>query len=606
MFFKIKKTSLLTSSRSLENENGFTTNNERIRANSYGIPKTNTVYNTSYEIINEIKAKRKKMSKEVIRNRYDLINKIEKVERIESSTKYFSTNLFKLDCTQHIKFLDLNYSCVDYAEEMFPKDSFLFVVERNFQKYFMRVADFPIKYEVLLEKALKIDGFVLNLLEHKTTKSRFVGIYKYEENYGTLDTFIETTNTDLYTRYSLMHTLAKMVSTIFENRDPKNPYLNMNLCPTNLLMLSGKFNSMKIIKVFPSTQKEIMKMIVPEKEFKVQYVDKRASHVYNLGKLFYFIIFRIFPTRTDSTLLNFLSDFKIEDFVSEEKPEEDLEEEKSRLDIHPQIIYLIRRMLNSSPVDRPSFPEILEIIMDVKSESDFFFDEIKERMHKLFRKMKSEVEVESFKNHIKNAHQISMNSVNIDSIKPEVVNMSKLLTKNNKNRNLQFLNSQIQEETNLKDRFGMIKDVALEDFIDEDLRESINKKRLAKSVFETEDLRDEYQEINEFENKGNKVEETFLEKEKTGELKKFEKKLKIEFKSMLKNQILLENKEILMEKMKSIHNTEDSHFPFEYILLIMFTLIVLVVFISSLFFRNSKFGKWRKCQFQAALVMVNC
>lgn len=606
MFFKIKKTSLLTSSRSLENENGFTTNNERIRANSYGIPKTNTVYNTSYEIINEIKAKRKKMSKEVIRNRYDLINKIEKVERIESSTKYFSTNLFKLDCTQHIKFLDLNYSCVDYAEEMFPKDSFLFVVERNFQKYFMRVADFPIKYEVLLEKALKIDGFVLNLLEHKTTKSRFVGIYKYEENYGTLDTFIETTNTDLYTRYSLMHTLAKMVSTIFENRDPKNPYLNMNLCPTNLLMLSGKFNSMKIIKVFPSTQKEIMKMIVPEKEFKVQYVDKRASHVYNLGKLFYFIIFRIFPTRTDSTLLNFLSDFKIEDFVSEEKPEEDLEEEKSRLDIHPQIIYLIRRMLNSSPVDRPSFPEILEIIMDVKSESDFFFDEIKERMHKLFRKMKSEVEVESFKNHIKNAHQISMNSVNIDSIKPEVVNMSKLLTKNNKNRNLQFLNSQIQEETNLKDRFGMIKDVALEDFIDEDLRESINKKRLAKSVFETEDLRDEYQEINEFENKGNKVEETFLEKEKTGELKKFEKKLKIEFKSMLKNQILLENKEILMEKMKSNHNTEDSHFPFEYILLIMFTLIVLVVFISSLFFRNSKFGKWRKCQFQAALVMVNC
>jgi hypothetical protein len=494
--------------------------------------------------------------------------------------------------------MDINYSCIDQVVDIFPKDMFVFVVERNFQKYYMRLSDYSIKYEIMVEKALKIDGYVLNLLEHKTVRYRFVGIYRFEENYGNLDSFIMTTFPTTYTRYSIMYNLTTMVSQILEHRDPKNPYFNINLDPSNLIMVSGQLNSMKLVKVFPTSNREIIKMSVPEKEFKTKYIDKRAMHVYLLGKLFYFICFRTFPTYTDSNLLNFLSDFNPKDLESES----DDVESKNSIEIDPKIIYMIRRMLNSSPVDRPSFTEVLDIIKDTQNNSSFFMDVIHEKLYKLFRKMKSEVEVEGFQNSMKESGVdfAEKSMLSVDSIRTNAINESKIINDIKEKKLLIFLNTPLKNEHNLMDKFGMIKDVTFEDFMDDELRESLNQKRLEKLGMGADDVRDNLQEITEH-NKVNETEDQFQKGNQNN--KNLDKEIKKEFKLIMKKQIMEENKEIILENIKDHSLVEDNQFPVEYVLLIMVTLIMLGVFVTSLFFRNSKHKKWSKSQFHTALVL---
>ena len=532
------------------------------------------------------------MNKSVVQRQYDLINIKAKEENPNMSlSEYFNTNLNGLECLDHLKFLDLNYSCVDNTDEHFPRDMNLYIVEKNFEKYYMRLDDSPVKYEILLEKSLKIEGIVLHLLEHKIIHRRFVGIYKYEKNLGLLDQYIKTQNPSVYSIYTLMHALTQMLLTIMADRDPKNPFLNINILPTNIMIMDSKTNLLKLIRIIPFSQREIMKLSTPETVIVSSFVDKRSYHVFLLGKVFYFLCFKIFPTKTDTSLLNFLADYK----------EEDIDEGEPVID--KRIIYLMRRMLNNSPVDRPPLSEVLDTIDEVKSETTFFLATVKDYMEQLFQKMLSEVEVEKFKNSAKkNNIFLSPHDTNNIEILPEGMIEKEEEALRNKSKMIQeMLNLKIKEEINVNDKFGMIKDMVIEDMIDDNLRENLNEKRKRAMNVKSEDVRDRLESIGDY--MGHmKVIEKYVSRSKA--MKGLDQALRKEYINLMRTELMMENYNLLNQQSKGHdhgHDEEDE-FPIQYVFFLIFVVIIIAICVSSLYLRNSKFMKWNKSEFHTHLI----
>ena len=365
---------------------------------------------------------------------------------------YFTESIISMDCEEHVRFMQLNFTCIqELNESMFmPRDKQMYVVESNFQKYFLRLHDSTQRYELALEKSLKLNGVIINLLQHKVIRGRFAGIYRYEENDGLLDYNIRMDKLSLFDKLNLMLRVSKSLRKILMYRDPKNRFLNINLIPTNILLTKEHKYSFKFISALPLMLREILYSTAPEDSIKKLFVDKKSQHVFCLGKLFYFMIFKSLPVtnverfvreldlfierykqtagigffskdkkRKESVLKVFenpenMYKYKekghkliensreqglIEIFSNQDEHKEDEQTEFentiiSTVDV--RLISMIRMMLNSNPVDRPNIQTIIGLLEELKNQNHFFWQRMESRISHFYTKMKVELKMEEF------------------------------------------------------------------------------------------------------------------------------------------------------------------------------------------------------------------
>lgn len=366
---------------------------------------------------------------------------------------YFSESIISMDCEEHVRFMQLNFTCIQELNEtmLMPRDKQMYVVESNFQKYFLRLHDSTQRYELALEKSLKLNGVILNLLQHKVIRGRFAGIYRYEENDGLLDYNIRMDKLSLFDKLNLMLRVSKSVRKILMYRDPKNRFLNINLIPTNIMLTKEHKYSFKFISALPLMLREILYSTAPEDSIKKLFVDKKSQHVFCLGKLFYFMIFKSLPVTNIERFVReldvFIERYKLTagiGFFSKEKKrneslakvfknpenmyrykekgyklieatqdssqteifsnqdenkddEERIEFENSIIaTVDVRLISMIRMMLNSNPVDRPNIQTIIGLLEELKNQNHFFWQRMEARVSHFYTKMKVELKMEEF------------------------------------------------------------------------------------------------------------------------------------------------------------------------------------------------------------------
>lgn len=305
--------------------------------------------------------------------------KLELTQRLE----YLQKSDKDFVCNDHLRFLKINYSCVETGSQVNHAKN-LYLVEKNFQKFFMKVRSDMTNYELALEKTLKEKHVGLRLFSHKVEDSKFVGIYQYKEIRGTMADIVERDNLTIFDKYNYMLNILKLVNSILEDRDPKSAILDLNLSPENILILKDAPHSVKMIDIFPYTAAEKKINAVPDTTDKLEMIDARMRNIFLLGKLFFFICFR---RHLDE---------------STEFSKDNLEILNYELLKHKganfpyKILTLIRNMLNTSPVDRPDLSSIKYILRKARDRFSFSFEALKDFWNQSFYSMKIEVLKEKF------------------------------------------------------------------------------------------------------------------------------------------------------------------------------------------------------------------
>jgi hypothetical protein len=127
--------------------------------------------------------------------------------------------------------MKLNYQCVeDKSKKLRVKN--LYLVQKNFQYFYLKVGSQVSLYEIALEKSLKKEKVIVPLLYHKVIDDTFVGIYQYQSNLGTLEDLVIQEELSAYDKISYMKSILEMILLIHQNRDPKINALNLLISPT--------------------------------------------------------------------------------------------------------------------------------------------------------------------------------------------------------------------------------------------------------------------------------------------------------------------------------------------------------------------------------------
>ena len=329
---------------------------------------------------------------------------------------YFKSTPNSLSCFNHVKFMDLGMSCLEDQNEYLVTQKSMYLVESNFQTFFLRIEDNVLNYEISLLKTLKSDNLVLKLIKHKVIQGRFAGIYHFVGNQDTLYNGLMKTDMGIYDKLSYMETIVKMVSTILDGRNPQNPLLRVNILPSNLLMVDEEPYALKLITVLPHSKLAKLVLSAPEDTLKTHGVDGKASHVYLLGKIFYFMFFDHYPTINDQFFVKFL---KV------------IEAEQIQGNTHQtEIFLLIRRMLNNSMVDRPGIMEVLEQIKSLRHGGTYFLKGIHHYMVWKYQNMKNEIDYEMLRQTIGEDKIEELNKNDHSRLNTNVDTLLQLLQKN--------------------------------------------------------------------------------------------------------------------------------------------------------------------------------
>ena len=302
------------------------------------------------------------------------------------------TDPMRYDCQDHIRHLSINYSCID-SDPHGTRIKNLYLIEKNFEKYFLKIRDQITNYELALEKSLKMKNIVINLLYHKVVNGRYVGIYKFSGHKGTLENAILKNNLTKFEKYNYMKRITSLVMDILKDRDPKSLSLDLNLTPGNILLLKMVSYKIKLIDPLASTQREKDAQHISDEVKNITYVNAKARNVFLLGKLFFFICFGHHPSKGEYSL---------------EKMEilNNLEENTNRHDFDIEIIKLIRVMLNASSVDRPSLNHVLDTLNSVQNGQGYYFQMLKNYFRTMYIDMFREIHAENFINNLKNEDDI--------------------------------------------------------------------------------------------------------------------------------------------------------------------------------------------------------
>ena len=379
-------------------------------------------------------------------------------KRIYSQEHYLKTHLIQASCEDHIKYMGMKYTCLDESEqEMFDLNTYMFIVEYNFNKFYMSVQDGMLRYDLAIHKTLKRNGLVLNLLEHKVIHMRFVGIYRYEENDGLLDNKIMSEDVPEYDKYSYMLSAFKLLKNALRDRDPKNSKLYLNLLPSNFLLTKSDPHSLKLISPMVHGFRDIVNATVPEDLGKknLKYIDRKTYHTFLLGKLYYFMCFRDIPIQINHKKRMFLKHYGDNDALV--------------YNIQPEIISLIRTMMNESPVDRPSFDKIEKVLMSVIFQRGFVHLRFWYWLGSKFDSMKLEVKMEKFQ--VK--HNMFVENESHNEFLKELHKDTMVLI-NSKEMPLEFvmsdydglLGQKIGDDLLMGNPFNMVNDMIFEDTMD--------------------------------------------------------------------------------------------------------------------------------------------
>lgn len=362
----------------------------------------------------------------------------------------------------------------------------------NFKHYFLRIEDYVHFYDLGIEQSLKQTGAVIPLLYHKSIDSRFVGIYQYQPNLGTLYNMVTKNSLSVYEKYSYMISLTRLIITILTNRKPDNEALFLDIRPENLLILRKKPFTLSFLKLFHRTFGMNDQQIYDRVHENTGEHDSRPHNVFSLGLVFFFICFEI-P----------LDNFAIDDMIFFV---ESFEKNLVDYEIDPVVFKMIRIMLNESPVDRPTLPNILSILKEAVKKNEFLLDKTKFKFNSTYWMMNYEVEIEKFQNQRNQGDLLNREKKNLlkDLLKKinktyslkkqkklekfiskmEVNGVKKMITEI---RDLQMVNV-----INPNDKFGMINDAEWFDF-----HESVNYEfnlskfnRIKYSTFYKNDLLD--------------------------------------------------------------------------------------------------------------------
>lgn len=514
----------------------------------------------------------------------------EEIGKISHYSKYFELKPSNISCSDHIKYMEINYSCVDNVEDIFPTDMSMFIVEKNFQKYFMRLDDDLLAYELILEQSLKIEGVVLNLLEHKIVRHRFVGIYRYEANRGTLDNLVRNEFLSLFEIYSFMLSIVEIAERTLNDRDPKNPYLSVNIFPTNLLVVPATRNKLKMVRSLPLVRREVINYFVPEFNLQNGFVDNRSSLVFVMGKVFYFLCFQQLPLNSSPEFLEHLSS--------------SAGENENGVLIDEKIMHMMRRMLNSSPVDRPTLLEIRKMVQEVKSQFKFFLQIVGEQVSNSFNVMQSEVNVELFKtNASQNRHfadELEANNEEEELVAEAVEHQAdSSVSKINSTRMFEVMINKLDESQSKRSKWGMIKDFNIEDLMDDYLREKIYQDRGHLRNQNYKDFRDKFEAL-AFGSKDELILSKVTENKHQFDI--LTELIRTEYNSLVDRE-KKQYEEDQHSQLLLLHSDDTVEASLlQYLLLLLLLPILILTFVVSFFFRRSQFSQWSKQDFHVPLI----
>jgi hypothetical protein len=301
-----------------------------------------------------------------------------------ANDEYYNTPIIELTCIQHMKMMRLGYSCVDSKsispeerEYLVPDDieenryTPIFVVMKNYKKYFMVIMDSKYDLEVGIYKHLPNNSIGLELLEYKIIDSRFVGIYTYLPHTSTLRYHIKSGQMTFFDQLFVMKQMTKYAIDFFNEFEPRNNLLTLNLLSGNLLVTKESFYKLRLIRYIRGSVREYTQIIQPEKKDLTNKINQRSSIVYLLGYMFYFILFGIDPPKGSIDDTPIFQEYNAKLYL-EKFPH-----------VNNSLMEMIRGMMNSNPIDRVSLEyvntkleENLKASMTLEYEFKLYMSEI--------------------------------------------------------------------------------------------------------------------------------------------------------------------------------------------------------------------------------------
>ena len=286
--------------------------------------------------------------------------------------KYYAAPSKKFKCVDHIKMLEIGYSCMD-SESMTPEDvgeyipddihgavnQTIFVVSKNSRKYFMKILDKLYNLELLLLPMFSGDGYSFWLVEYKIIRGRYIGIYSYIKHHSTIRYLIKENNFSLFNRVYVLRDLAEIASDFYSFANSQNSLLQLNLWPSNILLTEEGFLRIRLINYLVTTENKGVINDFPQYKKQNPVVNQKSVTVYLFGKLiFYYLYGR--HSKKDNI---------------DEEPEvielnnSDLTDKHTR--VMKYLIQISRGMLQENPIDRPSielvqsqFEKALDVLFD--------------------------------------------------------------------------------------------------------------------------------------------------------------------------------------------------------------------------------------------------
>ena len=285
---------------------------------------------------------------------------VEDEENEISEAEYFSKPSKNFRCVDHIKIMEVGYSCMD-SKSMEPQDigvfvpddikgiafETIFVVSKNGRKYFMKIVDHYYDLEMKLQRMFVDDLYTLWFLEYKIIKNRFVGIYMYMGQRNTMRYHLENNTFSVFEKLVYLNKLVTMASDFFTVVNPQNNLIQLNITPSNTLLFKNGFQTFRLINflVTDTVQKE--RVLAPEYFDSSIPVNQKASCVYSFGKIIFFYLFGRIHRQP----------------LLDQEPEVQalLKQDPSSHDVRVMqyLIHISRAMLNTNPVDRPSLEQVM-------------------------------------------------------------------------------------------------------------------------------------------------------------------------------------------------------------------------------------------------------
>jgi hypothetical protein len=309
--------------------------------------------------------------------------------------KYFKKNSMEISCIDHMKMLGLGFACLNSKSISPEEKNFIqaddirgtistpiFVVTKNKKKYFMVIIDELFDLELAIYQHFKDNNMSIELIEYKIINSRFVGIYSYFTHEDTLRSQVLHGKMTMYEKLYTMKELIKYAMEFFDMFDPRNDLLQLNLLPGNLLLTKESFYKFRLIRFIRGCSRDKKIIHIPEAMDLTNKLNQRSSIVYVLGATFYFILFKKFPAKGNIDNKKLMIDFRKNVGSGESS------------DIYSDLIELIRGMMNTSPVDRPSLEYANNKMTGLESKANTLYYDLEKEINSIIVKMENEIQDE--------------------------------------------------------------------------------------------------------------------------------------------------------------------------------------------------------------------